>query len=68
MDYRAKLKRVIKTMEESVTLTPDIGASTKDNEAGFTTKLTRLLNLPGQWRVSIMDILYPQQLIIIHND
>ena len=55
-------------MQESVTLTADIGANTKNDEAGFTTKLARPLNLPGQWRVSIMDISYPNQWTTIHHD
>ena len=55
-------------MQESVTFTADIGANTKNDEAGFTTKFARPLNLPGQWRVSIMDISYPHQWTNIHHD
>ena len=55
-------------MQESVTLTADIGANTKNDEAGFTTKFARPLNLPGQWRASIMDISYPHQWTNIHHD
>ena len=54
--------------QECVSLIGNIHANTGNTEAAFTTKLARPLNLPGQWRVSIMDISYPHQWTTIHRD
>ena len=56
------------SMQESVTLIDDIGGNSKNDEAALTTKLASALNLPGQWRVSIMDISYPHQWTTIYRD
>ena len=53
---------------EQVTLIADIQSNTNNTAAAFTTKLARPLNLPGQWRASIMDISYPHQWSKIHHD
>ena len=45
--------------QECVSLIGNIHANTNNTEAALTTKLARPLNLPGQWRVLIMDISYP---------
>ena len=54
--------------QECVSLIGNIHANTGNTEAAFTTKLARPLNLPGKWRVSIMDISYPNQWTTIHRD
>ena len=54
--------------QESVTLIADIHGNSNCSESAFTTKLTRPLNLPGQWRVSVMEISYPYQWNTIHQD
>ena len=54
--------------QECVSLIGNIHANTDNTETAFTTKLARPLNLPGQWRVSIMDISYPHQWTTIHRD
>ena len=54
--------------QESVTLIADIQTNPTCSESAFTTKLARPMNLPGQWRVSIMDISYPHQWTTIHCD
>ena len=54
--------------QECVSLIGNIHANINNTEAAFTTKLARLLNLPGQWRVSIMDISYLQQWTTIYRD
>ena len=54
--------------EECVSLIGNIHANRDNTEAAFTTKLARPLNLPGQWRVSIMDISYSHQWTTIHRD
>ena len=54
--------------QECVSLIGNIRANTNNTETAFTTKLARPLNLPGQWRVSIMDILYPHHWTTIHRD
>ena len=54
--------------QESVTLIADIHANSNCSESAFTTKLARPLNLPGQWRVSVMDISYSHQWTTIHQD
>ena len=54
--------------QECVSLIGNIYANTDNTESAFTTKLARLLNLPGQWRVFIMDISYPHQWTTIHRD
>ena len=46
-------------MQDTVTLIGDIGGNKDNDEAAFTTKLARPFNLSGQWRVFIMDILFP---------
>ena len=56
------------TTQECVNIVADIHANTDNSESAFTTKLARPLNLPGQWRVSIMDISYPHQWTTIHRD
>ena len=53
---------------ETVTLIADIKSNTNNTDSAFTTKLARPLNLPGQWRASIMDISYPHQWTTIHHD
>lgn len=55
-------------MQDTVTLIGDIGGNENNDEAAFTTKLARPLNLPGQWRASIMDISYPHLWTTIHRD
>ena len=54
--------------QECVSLIGNIYANTGNTKAAFTTKLARPLNLPVQWRVSIMDISYPYQWTTIHRD
>ena len=54
--------------QESVILIADIQTNPNCSESAFTTKLARLLNLPGQWRLSIMDISYPHQWTTIYRD
>ena len=46
----------------------DIKSNKNKSESSFTTKLARPLNLPGEWRASIMDISYPHQWTTIHQD
>ena len=53
---------------ETVTLLADIKSNKNKSESSFTTKLARPLNLPGEWRASIMDISYPHQWTTIHQD
>ena len=54
--------------QESVTLISDIQTNPNCLGSAFTTKLAKPLNLPGQWRVSIMDISYPNIWTTIHRD
>ena len=56
------------TTQESVTLIADIHANSNCSEFAFTTKLARPLNLPGQLRLSVMDISYSDQQTTIHQD
>jgi hypothetical protein len=53
---------------EQVTLIANIKSNLDNSESAFTTKLARPLNLPGQWRASIMDISYPHHWSKIHHD
>ena len=45
--------------QECVFLIGNIYANTSNTEAAFTTKFAKPLNLPGRWRVFIMDFSYP---------
>ena len=54
--------------QECVSLIGNIHDNTDNTKAAFTSKLARPLILPGQWRVTIMDISYPHQWTTIHRD
>ena len=54
--------------QESVTYIADIHANSSCSETAFTIKLTRPLNLPSQWRVSVMYISHPHQWTTIYQD
>ena len=54
--------------QECVSLIGNINVNTGNTEVVFITKLAIILYLPGQWRVSIIDISYSYKETTIHRD